>query len=190
MPHVNFSRLLAVLDVAAESVETLLAGAHAAHPILQARWEHHVPTSECDELCDRNSVPISVTQLIGVLRRAVTSEDVELLSSLSLVAESLSRSRYHQDAVIAFDELPTEYDAYVWHDASDDWCFIIPELDIEQRHHLRPGALAWSADAAATLATGAPAVVSLILGPSTHAAVPAANGGHQYHELTEGERIA
>ena len=60
-----------------------------------------------------------------------------------------------------------EFEAYVWHDVADDWCFRIPALYIEERHHVQPSVIGWFAANAATQATGAAATISLSVCPSS-----------------------
>lgn len=154
--------MLITLDAVAESIDAVPRRADALTPGHASGVEARARTSEHDGLSHLDSA----AHVIGVLREAVLGNDAELLSNLSLVAESLSRNRHHTAAANPIGSSLTEYEAYVWHDADDDWCFAVPALDIEQRNHLHPSSIAWLAASAATLAGGVPANVRLIVGPS------------------------
>lgn len=160
--------MLITLDAVAESIDAVPRRADALTPGHASDVEERARTSEHDGLSHLESA----AHVIGVLREAVLGNDAELLSNLSLVAESLSRNRHHTAAANPIGSSLTEYEAYVWHDAyvrhdaDDDWCFAVPALDIEQRNHLHPSSIAWLAASAATLAGGVPANVRLIVGPS------------------------
>lgn len=157
--------MLSALDVVVESIDAVPRGADALTDDPQPSLGEFAHTTELDD----SSYLDSAARVIGVIREAVSREDAELLSNLSLVAESLSRNRPHTVVANSIGSSLIEYEVYVWHDADDAWCFAVPELDIEQRNHLQPSNIAWLAASAATLAGGAPATVRLIVGPSTEA---------------------
>jgi hypothetical protein len=155
----DFDRMIMALGSAAKAIE---------------EGDGSAPGS--DKARDRNAAAASVSRLSSLLEQAVDENDVELLLNLSLVAEGFSRNRKRAvdtpelDAHSPLGAVPVEYEAYVWHDVADDWCYSIPELGIEERNHLQPDNIAWFASAAASMTTGAPSTIRLTIGPSTDGA--------------------
>lgn len=79
--------MLITLDAVAESIDAVPRRADALTPGHASDVEERARTSEHDGLSHLDSA----AHVIGVLREAVLGNDAELLSNLSLVAESLSR---------------------------------------------------------------------------------------------------
>lgn len=153
MPQSNMDRTLHAITTVAESIDAT-----------EASQVENMQSAQ-------NIEAASINRLGETLEQAVSSGDHELLVNLAVVAETLNGNRQRPVTVSEAEDPPTEYETYIWHDATDGWCFHIPDLNIEERHHTDPESISWAASSAAALSIGEPVDIKLTVGPSTDASV-------------------
>src|SRR5690625_4880634 len=151
MPSRNLDRTLHALTTAAESVDDT-----AAQRVENIQDTQHAGAA-------------SINRLGETLEQAISSGDHELLVNLAVIAEKLNANGERPVTISDADGPPAEYETYIWHDATDDWCSRIPELNIDERHHTDPESIPWAASSAAALMSGEPVDIRLTVGPSTDA---------------------
>jgi hypothetical protein len=154
VPPQNLDRTLHALTSAAESVDNTTA-----------EQVENIQTTHQTEAANIN-------RLGETLEQAVSSGDHELLVNLAAVAEQLNANRQRPITLSEADGPPADYETYIWHDATDGWCFRITELDIEERHHTDPESIPWAAASAAALVCGEPVDIRITVGPSTDGSAP------------------